>query len=95
MQTLMPTYLERFDKLSPEDQEELREQLATAVFHLASCWDALFQVEAILNAEAEIDQAEIETDHIHGLAGEVDAPTEAFTVVTLDRARQLLEGIDG
>ena len=35
---------EKYDAMTPEDQGQLADSLREAIYHLAACWDACFQV---------------------------------------------------
>lgn len=74
-------------KLTPEDREQFTDHLQEAIYHLASCWDALFQCERLLSDTGEI---EIETEHISGVAGETGASSEAYKL-TLDEILDRME----
>lgn len=62
----------RTEQLDADDLESARTALKNAVFHLASCWDALGELEGILGGE-------VETDEISGITSNVGSdPAEAF-----------------
>lgn len=62
--------------LNTEEKAEFCSHIREAMFHLASCWDALREAE-------NLTEDEIETDEISGITSEVSDPSEAYT--TLDQ----------
>ena len=73
--------------LSPEDRTELCNHVRTAMYHMASCWDALRQAENIL-------EEEIETDDISGITCGIDDPAEAFEIPDVDILDNIQEAVD-
>lgn len=64
--------------LTESQRIEAREHLKDAIFHLAECWDSLRAAEDVL------DNAEIETDHISGIASSIGPPAEAYHLADED-----------
>jgi hypothetical protein len=70
------TIRERIAQLDSDGREDVQQNLRSAIFHLAHCWDALRDAENILNGAG--GDFEIEVDQIGGATGEVAAPKGAF-----------------
>jgi hypothetical protein len=70
------TIPERIAQLDDEDKGELTEHLQAAIYHLASCWDALLAAEQVLGG----GDIEIETEDISTIAGETMEPSEAYAL---------------
>lgn len=58
-------------ELTADERAEAIQHLRDAVFHLASCWDALREVETIT-------EGEVETDAIECVTGDVNEPVDAL-----------------
>ena len=63
-------------KLSPEDREQFDDHIREAIYHLDSCWDALFAAEVLVEPNS------IETDDIQGICGEMGPPEDAFSITS-------------
>jgi hypothetical protein len=70
--------------LSAEDKADFCSHIKTAMFHLASCWDALREAECLVGGG-------IETDDISGLTSEVTDPSEAYKTSDSDVLEALME----
>ena len=68
---------EQYAQLSAEDKDDLLVALRSAIFHLALCWDALRDAENIV-------EAEIETDDIESITGNMDIPPDNAFKLTLE-----------
>ena len=66
---------EKYDVMTPEDQEQLADSLREAIYHLAACWDACFQVEVLCGQEFDV-----ESEHISGITGDIGDPAEAHSL---------------
>lgn len=65
------TLRERIAQLNEKDRDDVQSNLRSAIYHLASCWDALRNVENVVKID-------IETDEIECCAGDVTDPFDAF-----------------
>lgn len=64
--------------MTAEERAQAVGHLRQAVFHLASCWDALRDAEVLVEAERG-DDVEINEEDISGIASDIgDDPSEAF-----------------
>jgi hypothetical protein len=66
---------EKYNAMTPEDQEQLADSLREAIYHLAACWDACFQVEVLCGQEFDV-----ESEHLSGLTGDIGDPAEAHSL---------------
>ena len=75
-QTSVGSHLrEKYDAMTPGDQEQLADSLREAIYHLAACWDACFQAEVICGQEFDI-----ESDNLSGITGDIGDPAEAHSL---------------
>lgn len=70
-------------KLCKEDQAAFCQHIREAMFHLASCWDALRDAETV-------GETEIETDEITGMTSNCGEPEDAYQVSVED----IMEALD-
>lgn len=63
--------LKQIKRLSAANRAELHHRLQEAVYHLASCWDALRAAEDVIGDEIEVDD-------INGATSNVSDPGEAY-----------------
>jgi hypothetical protein len=66
---------EKYNAMTPEDQEQLADSLREAIYHLAACWDACFQAEVLCGQEFDI-----ESDNLSGITGDIGDPAEAHSL---------------
>jgi hypothetical protein len=66
---------EKYDAMTPENQEQLGDSLRKAIYHLAACWDACFDAEVLCGQEFDV-----ESEHISGLTGDIGEPSEAHAL---------------
>ena len=76
-----------YDSLDEEAKEQVLTGLRDAVFHIASAWDALREVEVACEAH----DVEVETDEVEGLAGDTTDPQDSYSISNED----LLSGFFG
>ena len=73
-------------QLTPEQRLYLDASLREAVYHLCNCWNALGEVEAVL------EDVEVETDDIQALAGDCGHAEDAYRIPA-ENLDALLEGL--
>lgn len=59
--------------LPADDKLEFCSHVREAIFHLASCWDALRQAESMI-------EGDIETKSISEITSNIDDPEDAFAI---------------
>lgn len=74
--------------LNTEEKAKFCSHIRTAMFHLASCWDALREAE-------NLTEDEIETDEISGITSEVSDPSEAYTTLDQNIIEALMDDDQG